>query len=325
MKYENVLIQGRNYIRISGDIDVPGYMIEMLHKYKFQEMIECRVFNGSDGKYLLYETDAFVKLGRYLSENGLDSKTFRKIAERINNLFNVCSEYLLDADRIVFDPDLVFIRPLTMEIRFMYSFVGTNDIRQTVRNFLSRILGNYFSGFTIDDERFREWAVREISRKDFAVSRLLSCWYTGQTLAKKPVRSNEPEMNKQSIIPSIKKVWEKLQALPDQKHSDETIPIVLEGNGLYLNGLCSIDTKIPILEEGITIGRQILKQNYSLSNGKIGKSHARIYLVDNEAYITDLGSRNGTYLNGERLKGQQAERIERGDIVSFSDEEFILC
>jgi pSer/pThr/pTyr-binding forkhead associated (FHA) protein len=123
----------------------------------------------------------------------------------------------------------------------------------------------------------------------------------------------------------MKRVWERFRVLPNQKNTDVTIPIVSEGNCLYLNGLCNIETKIPILEEGITIGRQMLKQNYNLTNGRIGKSHARIYLMGDDAYITDLGSRNGTYLNGERLKKQKAERIERGDIVSFSDEEFILC
>ncbi len=42
-------------------------------------------------------------------------------------------------------------------------------------------------------------------------------------------------------------------------------------------------------------------------------------------FATDLGSRNGTYLNGEQLEKRVPVKMERGDILAFSDEEFILC
>lgn len=325
MKYEQILIQGKNYLRISGEINAPGYMLGILRNHKFDEMVGFRIFEGSEGKYLLYETDAFITLDKYLSENGLDAGTFRTIVEKINIVFNVCMEYLLDTERIVLDPGLVFIRPGNHGIRFIYSLMEARDTRKTTRNFLSRILGNYFSGFTIDDERFREWAVREIGRKDFSIGRLLSCWYSRNTRSEDEMKVMEPEDDRQNIIPSIKRIWNKFQVLPGKEEKDETVPVTTKDSGLFLNGLCSIGTRIPLNEEGITIGRQMLKQDYRLSNGRIGRSHARIYMVGDEVYITDLGSRNGTYLNGERIGKQAAERIERGDIVSFSDEEFILC
>jgi len=41
-------------------------------------------------------------------------------------------------------------------------------------------------------------------------------------------------------------------------------------------------------------------------------------------YVRDLNSRNGTYINGERIKPESFTKIKRGDIVAFGDNEYIL-
>jgi pSer/pThr/pTyr-binding forkhead associated (FHA) protein len=43
--------------------------------------------------------------------------------------------------------------------------------------------------------------------------------------------------------------------------------------------------------------------------------HARIYQRDGEMWVEDLGSRNGTYVNDERLEGPVP--LERGDLVKI--------
>jgi pSer/pThr/pTyr-binding forkhead associated (FHA) protein len=41
-------------------------------------------------------------------------------------------------------------------------------------------------------------------------------------------------------------------------------------------------------------------------------------------YVRDLGSKYGTYLNGDRIKSESFVKVKRGDIVSFGEDEYIL-
>jgi ABC-type multidrug transport system ATPase subunit/pSer/pThr/pTyr-binding forkhead associated (FHA) protein len=51
----------------------------------------------------------------------------------------------------------------------------------------------------------------------------------------------------------------------------------------------------------------------------VSGEHARIELTRQGHTITDLESTNGTYVNGKRLRPQQAHRLENNDIIRFSD------
>ncbi|HME91412.1 MAG TPA: FHA domain-containing protein, partial [Myxococcaceae bacterium] len=42
----------------------------------------------------------------------------------------------------------------------------------------------------------------------------------------------------------------------------------------------------------------------ALDDDKVSRRHARIRLVGGQARIADLGSRNGTRVNGERISGE---------------------
>jgi pSer/pThr/pTyr-binding forkhead associated (FHA) protein len=43
--------------------------------------------------------------------------------------------------------------------------------------------------------------------------------------------------------------------------------------------------------------------------------HARVYRRNGDVYLEDLGSRNGTFVNGELIGG--ATRLRRGDQVQW--------
>ena len=59
---------------------------------------------------------------------------------------------------------------------------------------------------------------------------------------------------------------------------------------------------IPITN-GITIGRKP-DNTLILSDEFVSGNHAKILIIDDECYIEDLNSTNGTYVNNGRIKGK---------------------
>jgi pSer/pThr/pTyr-binding forkhead associated (FHA) protein len=69
-----------------------------------------------------------------------------------------------------------------------------------------------------------------------------------------------------------------------------------------------------VLTDELTIGRGG-GCGIVLDDGFVSQVHARLYLRDGSAYVEDLGSRNGTLVNGQPLQG--ALQLRRGDRVQF--------
>lgn len=75
------------------------------------------------------------------------------------------------------------------------------------------------------------------------------------------------------------------------------------------------------LEDSITIGRSnendvIIKDPY------ISKKHLSIVKDEEEYYLEDLNSANGTYLNGDRI--MDAVKLNNGDRIQFGRIEFLF-
>ncbi len=57
-------------------------------------------------------------------------------------------------------------------------------------------------------------------------------------------------------------------------------------------------------------------------NMRVGKHHAMIFFDGSAYYITDLGSRNGTWVNGTRVQG--AVPLHQSDMIHAGDSDFIV-
>jgi hypothetical protein len=60
----------------------------------------------------------------------------------------------------------------------------------------------------------------------------------------------------------------------------------------------------------------------TISDGKVSRSHARLDPVRGTYVITDLGSANGTYINGVRIT--QPIRLRDGDLLQVGDTQLIF-
>ena len=73
------------------------------------------------------------------------------------------------------------------------------------------------------------------------------------------------------------------------------------------------------LRDGATMGRAE-SADIQVSDPFSSSVHARIYANGDFMYIEDMGSTNGTYLNGRQLK--TPERLKVADVVRIGDSEY---
>lgn len=73
------------------------------------------------------------------------------------------------------------------------------------------------------------------------------------------------------------------------------------------------------LSEGALMGRADSAE-VQIDDPFASSAHARIFPRDDFMYVEDMGSTNGTYLNGRQLRG--AERLKVADVVRIGDSEY---
>ncbi len=91
----------------------------------------------------------------------------------------------------------------------------------------------------------------------------------------------------------------------------------------YLLDLAS-QQKHAVSGDRVLIGREAEKVDILLSSKTIGRRHCQIELSDEHYQIRDLSSKNGTYVNDQRLLQSAAQRLFNGDRIAVADQMLIF-
>lgn len=79
----------------------------------------------------------------------------------------------------------------------------------------------------------------------------------------------------------------------------------------------AIAERFKIFKDSFIIGRISEYSDYVVSSRVIGQRHALINLENGRYFITDLDSKNGTFVNGERLQPSEKREIYGNDVIGF--------
>jgi predicted component of type VI protein secretion system len=70
-------------------------------------------------------------------------------------------------------------------------------------------------------------------------------------------------------------------------------------------------------EDVIVVGRGAEGVTFRLGDRNVSRRHARFLRQNGAVFVEDLGSKNGTRVNGERITGKR--RLRDGDLVQIGD------
>lgn len=82
-------------------------------------------------------------------------------------------------------------------------------------------------------------------------------------------------------------------------------------------------TRLPAGNGAMTVGR-LGSNDMVLPDAAVSSNHARLNVDSGVLTVTDLGSTNGTFVNGQRLPVQSPAALRSGDRVKFAASEFVV-
>jgi FHA domain len=111
-----------------------------------------------------------------------------------------------------------------------------------------------------------------------------------------------------------------LDRMPDIPHSPAPLPGTV-GHLLVRSSPVFPAGTIILLDSDVVFGRAAESDVPLAADGTVSGRHARVFKRDGSPYLEDLGSTNGTYVNGQPLA---AERLLRpGDVVAVGATELV--
>ena len=114
------------------------------------------------------------------------------------------------------------------------------------------------------------------------------------------------------------------QSSPPQEEMVGATTVLWEGGEKYQQHLTLISmnarerNSVVLVNDSYLIGKLKSKVDIYIDDASVSRIHARIQKEENEYYLCDMNSTNGTYLNGRRLGIQEKVPIHVSDEITFA-------
>lgn len=144
----------------------------------------------------------------------------------------------------------------------------------------------------------------------------------------KPLQIISSMMKSKALLENEETVNNKLEELENEvveNYSGETVIIKKpkSSDNPYLKAKEG-DEVIQISKNNILIGRMENFVDYIINSSAIGKIHAEILQEEENFYVMDCNSKNGTFLNDNRILPNTKNSIKNNDTLRFANREYVF-
>lgn len=156
----------------------------------------------------------------------------------------------------------------------------------------------------------------------FVKSKLKKVWdYLNADIGSKPEKLVELQaVGENEISYNVREVKQpKIEASDNAGEATTLLTGAMISNGIYcLKPEDTNEDNILLTEFPFFIGKSGDKTHHTIEDSTVSRFHARIDREEEELWLTDLNSTNGTFLNGIRLMPFGRMRVNKGDSIVIS-------
>lgn len=156
----------------------------------------------------------------------------------------------------------------------------------------------------------------------FVKSKLKKVWdYLNADIGSKPEKLVELQaVGENELSYNVREVKQpKIEASDNADEATTLLTGAMISNGIYcLKPEDTNEDNILLTEFPFFIGKSGDKTHHTIEDSTVSRFHARIDREEEELWLTDLNSTNGTFLNGIRLMPFGRMRVNKGDSIVIS-------
>lgn len=269
-----------------------------------------------DGKkQLVYEAPCTMVLAKYLKETKLSEAAFWKIMAQMLDVQIAAKSRGLYPEHLCVRPDMVFLEEGTLQMYFLYQPV--TGAKETADSLFAVIHDMIYEELKKEGGKGQDYIIdfqNYLKQGDYRLEHVRQYIAQAAGGGRPPVAGH---------------------AVPEPDDADEDLEqyTVMLGSGgappvnapkcVYLTRIRTKETAA-LSDEIIKIGRSSQNTYCVTGNASVGRVHAAIVRRGDVCALKDMGSVNGTSVNGKRLGENQACRLQSGDRIQLADEEFLF-
>ncbi len=272
--------------------------------------------NGIINRYLHYNVQDMVSLKNYLEMIPMSKKVFVSLLSQFLEILRKLDELSLDSRKVHFDMEHVFVVPSIRKLKFVYVPIEGYTVNSTADDFL-RNLVQYASFSEYEDSSYMNEYINIINR-DYKISMYdlsvyLSILTNGNVCSSNTHITSLRCWNCNAILKQGNQFCpacgerifkENIPCIIRQKTQEKTL---LDSNDLIL-GKNRDECKVFIGD-----------------NPLVSRKHALISSKNGYFFLIDMGSTNGTYINGIKLQSGDKYRLRNDDKFYLANELFVFC
>lgn len=270
-----------------------------------------------DGKkQLTYEAPCDLTLARYLKDTKIEERAFWKIMVQMLDVEIAAKSRGLYPEHLLMKPDLVYLDEKTLKMYFLYQPVNvakemTDDLFAVIHDIIYQELkkeGGVGQVYLIDFQNYLKQGDYRLEHvRQYIVQAVSGNARPGVSPIKAQPKEEEEDLEQYTVMLGSAGGG---SGAPKQKC-------------MHLTRVRTNECKT-FREDIVKIGRSSQNTYCVTGNASIGRNHAAIIKRGDVCYLKDLGSVNGTLVNGMQLGGNQACKLKSGDRVQLADEQFVF-
>lgn len=263
------------------------------------------LFNGRIQLY--YITEGLRSLLSVVSSMNVDG-FLTMVTNLLTNVVNARSNGFLSCQNIEVSFDKIFVEPSTLKVSLIYVPLNCHihsdydAFENELRTGLVRLINS-----------LPQLTSARVTRLSIALSNgMMTLENVLDEIAQSKCEDMTRGMDRRS---RRERERERERDIFSGSHSKKTAKLVA------VNG--RPDFEIPLTKDETVLGKNPYMVDVPLDyNPAISRVHCKISKYGSDCSVTDLGSANGTYVNGVRLTRQETRTLKDGDTVRLATSEF---